>query len=46
MLHISVLHALKILGILFAGGVATSYAEYKFQYSLYMTIAAVFGKKF
>jgi len=46
MLHISVLHALKILGILFAGGVATSYAEFKLKYSLYMTIAAVFGKKF
>jgi hypothetical protein len=41
-----ILHIAKYVAILFAGGVATSYAEYKFQYSLYQTIAAVFGKKF
>jgi hypothetical protein len=40
------IRALEILGLLFAGGVATSFAEYKFQYSLFMTIAQLFGKKF
>ena len=38
-------HIAKYVAILFAGGVATSYAEYRFQYSLYKTITAVFGKK-
>jgi hypothetical protein len=32
------LHILKYVLVLFAGGVATSYAEYKFKYSLYDTI--------
>jgi hypothetical protein len=32
------LHIAKYVLILFAGGLATSYAEYKFQYSLYDTI--------
>ena len=40
------LFLLKYGLILFAGGVATSYAEYKFQYSLYKFIAGLFGKKF
>lgn len=41
---------LKIIGViavLFAAGLTTSYAEYKFQYSLFMTVASqLFGKKF
>ena len=45
-MHISILHVAKIIAILFAGGVATSYAEYKFQYSLFQTIAALFGTQF
>lgn len=36
---------LKYIPILFAGGLATSYAEYKFQYSLYETIRGLFSKK-
>ena len=42
--------ALKIAGVLFVlflAGLATSFAEYKFQYSLFMTVASqLFGKKF
>ena len=42
--------ALKIVGVflvLFGAGLTTSYAEYKFQYSLYQTFfSKVFGKKF
>jgi hypothetical protein len=45
MIH-TILHVAKYIAILFAGGLATSYAEYLFQYSLYQTIAALFGKKF
>lgn len=41
--------ALKIAGVLlvlFGAGLATSFAEYKFQYSLYQTfVEKVFGKK-
>ena len=44
-----ILHVLKIVGILFAGGVLTSIAEYYFQYSLYDTlkdkILSLFHKK-
>lgn len=36
----------KYLLIGFAAGLATSYAEYKFQYSLYKSVFAAFGKKF
>lgn len=42
--------ALKVAGViavLFAAGLTTSFAEYKFQYSLYQTVASkLFGKKF
>jgi len=41
------IRVLAVLGVLFAAGVTTSYAEYKFQYSLYETVAAkLFGRKF
>jgi hypothetical protein len=39
-----VFHAALILGILFLAGLATSFAEYKFQYSLYQTVAGLFKK--
>jgi hypothetical protein len=42
MLHI----ALKYLPLLFAAGVATSYAEYKFKYSLYGSVAGLVAKLF
>lgn len=36
---------LKYVPILFAGGLATSYAEYKFKYNLYESISGLFRKK-
>jgi hypothetical protein len=36
--------ALKYLAVLFAGGVATSYAEYRFKYNLYEDIKAIPAK--
>lgn len=35
---------IAVVAVLFAAGVATSFAEYKFQYSLYLTVAGVIGK--
>lgn len=35
------LKVIALFGILFAGGLATSFAEYKFNYSLYKTIFKV-----
>jgi hypothetical protein len=45
-MHVLV-RGLLVFGVLFAAGLATSYAEYKFQYSLYETVAGkLFGRKF
>jgi hypothetical protein len=35
---------LELLLVMFASGIATSFAESKFQYSLYETIAGFFKK--
>lgn len=47
--NMTALHVLKIVGILFAGGVLTSIAESLFHYSLYDTlkdkILSLFHKK-
>jgi hypothetical protein len=40
------LHLVELLGLMFVAGVITSYAEYKFQYSLYLAIASFLGKEF
>lgn len=39
------IHAAVVLVVLFGAGVATSYAEKKFQYSLYETVIGLFKKK-
>lgn len=38
------LELLKIVGMLFAGGVATSFAENHFQYNLYQTLSGLVAK--
>lgn len=38
------LELLKIFGLMFVGGVATSYAEYHFKYSLFTTLAGLIAK--
>jgi len=40
-----ILFLLKYIPILFVGGFLTSFAEKKFQYSLYDTIIGLFKKK-
>jgi hypothetical protein len=42
MLHL----ALKYLPLMFASGVATSFAEYKFDYSLYGSVSGLVAKIF
>ena len=40
------LHVLKYIAVLFAGGLITSFAEYKFDYNLYDTLKdKLFPKK-
>ena len=38
------MHILKYLIIMFIGGLATSFAEYTFSYSLYETVSGLVGK--